>query len=201
MVDGRLDSLAPENGDESHDETDAGKVTDLLYKVSAPSHTDLFEPRSFWRSEDWAFSDDHPHDGLIEDHVLYAGEFDEVNIHLLPHVWRLRVRLDDEERRARLRACGFDFDTASRALIFVGEEHRSTVESFEPTVFAFDRAGFERTPTNEFVSREPRRAVSKEMIPIAEAIARWQVEITYVSDTAALEARLRDAGIDHQIQA
>ena len=173
---------------------------DLLYKVSEPRHGDRFEPRPFWRSDDWAFSDDQPHDGLTQDNVLYAAEFDEVNIHLLPRVWRLRVWLDSPERCRRLRACGFDWQRDTRAVLFVSERDRAEVERFEPTVFAFDRSGFERTPTSEFVSRDARTAVSKETIPIRDALARWRVEIIYVPDTAALEDRLRQAGIDHQIQ-
>jgi hypothetical protein len=175
-------------------------VDDRLYKVSEPGHGDRFQPRPFWRTEDWAFSDDHPHGGLIEDCVLFAGEFDEVNIHLLPPVWRLRVRLDNPERRKSLRGCGFESASGSRAVVFVSERDRAEVERFVPTIFAFDRDGFERTPTDEFISREPRSAVSKETIPIAEALSRWHVEVTYVADAAALEAQLREAGIDHQIQ-
>jgi hypothetical protein len=176
-------------------------VDDLLFKVSEPRFGDRFEPRSFWRTDDWAFSDDHPREGLIEDSVLYAAEFDEVNIHLLPRVWRLRVWLDSKERSRRLRECGFDWRSGARALLFVAENDRADVEGFAPTVFAFKRSGFERTPTNEFISRVAQTAVSKETISIADALARWQVEIRYVPDAAALEEQLRQAGIDHQIQA
>jgi hypothetical protein len=175
-------------------------VDDLLYKVSEPAHDNTFEPRPFWRTADWAFSDDRPHDGLIEDSVLYAAEFDEVNIHLLPRVRRLRVWLDHEERVRRLRACGFDWPGDPKALLFVARTDQRKVEEFAPTVFAFDRAGFHRTPTHEFVSREAQTAISVETIPIADALRRWRVEVIYVPDTAALEHQLRGAGIDHQIQ-
>lgn len=175
-------------------------VDDLLYKVSQPGHGDRFEPRPFWRTEDWAFSDDRPHDGLIEDCVLYAAEFDEVNIHLLPNVWRLRVWLDNPDRARRLRGAGFDWRPDTRAALFVAERDRTDVERFAPTVFAFNRSGFERTPTNEFITRAAQTAVSKETIPIADALTRWHVEVIYVPDAAELEERLRHAGIDHQIQ-
>jgi hypothetical protein len=175
-------------------------VDELLYKVSEPGHGDRFGPRPFWLTDDWDFSDDHPHDGLIEDCVLFAGDFDEVNIHLLPRVWRLRVRLDTQDRCRRLRACGFQWQPDVRAVLFVAESDRAQVEGFAPTIFAFDRSGFERTPTDEFISRDARTAVSKETIPIADALARWHVEIIYLPDAAAVEQRLRQAGIDHQIQ-
>jgi hypothetical protein len=175
-------------------------VTDPLYKVSEPGHGDRFEPRRFWRTDDWAFSDDHPHEGLIEDQVLFAAEFDEVNLHLLPRVRRVRVRLDDPDRSRRVRACGFDWQPGARAVVFVADADRAAVESFAPTVFVFDRSGFERTPTDEFISRQPQTAMSSETIPIAEALARWRLEVIYVDDTVALELQFQRQGIDHQIQ-
>lgn len=175
-------------------------MTDPLYKVSEPRHGDRFEPRLFWRTDDWSFSDDHPHDGLIEDRVLFAAEFDMVNLHLLPRVRRVRVWLDDPERSQRLRACGFDWQPGTRAAVFVAHADRPAVDRFAPTVFVFDRSGFERTPTDEFISREPQTAISSETIPIADALARWQVEVIYVDDTVALELEFQQRGIDHQIQ-
>lgn len=131
-------------------------VTEILYKVSGPSDDWTFEPRRFWRTQDWSFSDDMPRDGLVEDSVLYAGSFDEVNIHLLPPVWRLRVWLDDEARCERLRTLGFCWAEGTWAVIFAAEADRDEIESFSPTVYTFERSGFEQTPTNEFVSRERR---------------------------------------------
>jgi hypothetical protein len=176
-------------------------VTELLYKVSEPRDDWTFEPRRFWRAKDWSFSDDHPRDGLIEDCVLYAGEFDEINIHLLPRVWRLRVWLDDEDRSARLRGLGFSWAARSRAVIFAEEADRDSIESFSPTVFAFERSRFEQTPTNEFVSREPRIAVSAETLALDEARERWRFDLVYVARSDALVEALRSAGVDHQIQA
>jgi len=177
------------------------RVAEPLYKVSEPGHGDTFEPRAFWRSDDFTMSDDRPHDGWLEDRLLYAAEFDQVNIHLLPRVRRLRVWLDSPERCRRLRACGFAWPADARAVLFVADDDRSEVEAFAPTIFSFDRAGFERTPSDEHISREARTAVTSETIPIADALRRWHVEVVYVPDTAALEAQLRGAGIDHQIQA
>ena len=175
-------------------------MTELLYKVSEPRHDRVFEPRAFWRAEDWSFSDDHPHEGLIEDHVLYAAEFDEINIHLLPKVWRLRVWLDDDERCRRLEGLGFSWDAGARAAIFARDADRRAIEAFSPTVFSFDRAGFERTPTNEFVSREPRTAISVETIPFEEARRRWRFDLIYIDDSDALVQALRSGRVDHQIQ-
>ncbi len=175
-------------------------MSELLYKVTEPRDDWTFQPRRFWRAEDWSFSDDHERNDLLEDCVLYAADFDDVNIHLLPQVWRLRVWLDDQERCARLRGLGFSWAAGSRALIFALESDRDSVESFSPTVFAFDRSGFEQTPTNEFVSREPRTAISAETMSFEEAVRRWRFDVVYVTDANALVETLQSAGIDHQIQ-
>lgn len=175
-------------------------MTELLYKVSEPREDWTFEPRRFWRREDWSFSDDQERVGLIEDCVLYAAQFDEINIHLLPKVWRLRVWLDDEDRSARLKRLGFAWRPGSRAIIFALEADRESIESFSPTVYAFERSGFEKTPTDEFISREPRVAVSAETVPFDEARQHWQFDLLYVADSEALVQSFRSAGVDHQIQ-
>jgi hypothetical protein len=176
-------------------------MTEFLYKVSEPRENWAFEPRPFWRAEDWSFSDDQDRDGLTRDSVLYAGEFDEINIHLLPKVWRLRVWLDDEERCARLKDLGFSWSEGSRAVIFALEADRDSIESFRPTIFTFEKSGFEQIPTGEFVSWEPRVAVSSETLSFHAARERWRFDLIYVPDAEALEQSLRSAGVDHQIDA
>lgn len=175
-------------------------MSELLYKVSEPRDDWTFEPRRFWRSEDWSFSDDMPRDGLVEESVLYAGSFDEVNIHLLPPVWRLRVWLDDEATTQRLRTLGVSWAEGSRAVIFAAEVDRDVIESFSPTLYAFERSGFAQTPTNEFISREKRTAISAETLSLKEAKVRWLFDVVYVADPGALVEELQSAGVDHQIQ-
>lgn len=176
-------------------------MTELLYKVSEPREDWTFKPRRFWRTEDWSFSDDQEREGLIEDCVLYAGEFDEINIHLLPKVWRLRVWLDDEDRSGRLNDLGFSWRPGARAIIFALEGDRESIESFTPTIYAFERSGFEKTPTDEFVSREPQIAVSAETVPFEEARQRWKFDLLFIADADALVQSLRSARVDHQIDA
>jgi hypothetical protein len=173
----------------------------LLYKVSAPRDDLIFLPRAFWRSADWSVSDDKPHADLIEDSLLFAGRFDVVNLHLLPNVWRLRVWLDDEARVERLAGLGYHAVSGAKALVFARETDRAVIESFTPTVFAFDPSGFERTPSDEFVSRQPQKALSARTLSLGDAMREWAFEVVYVSDAAELEASLRSAFIDHQIQA
>ena len=175
-------------------------MKEFLYKVSKPRSDLQFEPSRFWRAPDWSFSDDHEREGLVEDCVLFAGEFDDVNIHLLPKVWRLRVWLDDEKRSERLKKLGYSWSPGSRAIIFALESDRDVIESFSPTIISFDRSGFERTPSDEFVSRTPQRAISAETIPFNEAVQRWQFEMVFVKDADSLEQAFRSNHIDHQIQ-
>jgi hypothetical protein len=172
----------------------------FLYKVSAPRDDWTFHPRPFWRTEDWSSSDHEPRDGYIEDHVLYAAGFDEINIHLLPDVWRLRVWLDDVERATRLEDLGYSWPTGSKAVIFALASDRESIESFSPTIFTFEREGFERAPTDEFVSWEPRTAISAETVAFADVRRRWQFALVYVTDADALRHELESARIDHQIQ-
>jgi len=174
--------------------------TDLLYKVASPRPDWTFYPRPFWRLPDWSSSTEDETEGYVEDSVLYVAAFDEVNIHLLPKVWRLRVWLDNPKRSERLRALGYMWAEGSRAVIFAQERDREAVESFSPTVFAFSRDGFESTPSNEFISREPRVALSCETISLREAKDRWSFELVYVDDIKSLAESLRSAGVDHQIQ-
>lgn len=181
-------------------------MAEFLYKVSAPREDLTFVPTRFWRTEDWSSSTGHEREGrfeghvYIEDQVLFAGSFDEVNIHLLPKVRRLRVWLDDETRCERLSKLGYRWSADSTAVIFAGETDRPVIEAFSPTIFTFERDGFERTPSNEFISRVPREATSQESVPFPDAMARWRFDLVYVPDTGALEQALRGAGIDHQIQ-
>ena len=183
-------------------------MTDHLYKVAPPREDWMFQPRRFWRTEDWSSSTDHEREGhvadesaiYIEDQVLYVASFDEVNIHVFPKVWRLRVWLDDDVRTERLRRLGYALRPDARAVIFALEGDREAIEAFSPTVFLFDPDGFERTPSNEFVSREPRTAVSCETMAFDEAHARWRFDLIYVADGEALVESLRSAGVDHQIQ-
>ncbi len=176
-----------------------------LYKVAAPREDLTFHPRPFWRTEDWSRSSDDEADlagidGCVADRVVYAGAFDDVNLHLLPNVWRLRVWLDDDVRAKRLRDLGYAWDDGARAVIFALAGDRGTIESFCPTVYTFDREGFELTPSDEFVSREPQNAVAVEMLTFTDAKARWAFALVYVPDGEALASSLRSAGIDHQIQ-
>jgi hypothetical protein len=173
--------------------------SDLLYKVSAPRSDLTFEPRPFWRNEDWTESSRRPRDGYVEEVVVYAGAFDAVSIHLLPKVWRLRVTLT-AAAQPLMHDLGYVWPTGSRALIFFREEDSDVVWRFRPTVFAFAREGFEPIPSNEFVSRVPVRALGSETLSMSEAIERWAVHLIPVAQPETLVSALTERGIRFSVQ-
>lgn len=174
-------------------------MIDFLYKVSAPRSDWTFEPRPFWRSADWTSSSSRPRDGYIEEAVVYAAGFEEVSIHLLPKIWRLRVRLNDANQ-GLLNELGYVWPAGSRALIFFREEDSGLVWGFQPTIFKFAPEGFEPVPSNEFISRVPQHALGSETLSLHEALDRWRVQLIPVGDTEELTSRLTERDIRFSIQ-
>lgn len=171
-------------------------MTARLYKVSAPrvDKDMLFYPSTFWHTLDWESSTTRHREGYIKDEVLYAGDFEEVNIHLFPRVRTVRVRSVDADI-SKLRDPGFRCTPRKSAWIFLHHSRRDEVDSFHPTVFTFRVDGFIRVRNGEYISREPQEAVSAETISIAEAIKRWNVEACYVDDLDGLTERLEKDGV------
>lgn len=165
-----------------------------LYKVSAPRADMTFHPSKFWHSADWESSTTNPRAGYIEDSVLYAGDFDEVNIHLFPRVRTVRVRAIDADA-ARLRTLGLECHPEKTACIFVERSRQKEVEGFCPTVFKFDPNGFTRVRKGEYVSWQPQQAISCETVRLPEALERWNIQACYVEDLNTLIATLSAAGL------
>ena len=166
----------------------------MLYKVSHPNQDMTFTPKKFWRTENWKSSSPRPKEGYVCDEVLYVGGFNEINIHLLPKVRRIRIWLTADHIDL-LRSTSLHFDRAKEALIITEETNRISVESFSPTVFTFNEEGFEYIPSNEYIARSPKTAVHKETITMSEAIARWNIELVYVDDLDAVISELRSLNI------
>ncbi|MEZ4673192.1 MAG: hypothetical protein R2932_02975 [Caldilineaceae bacterium] len=99
-----------------------------------------------------------------------------------------------------MRSLGYAWAPAAPAVIFALQSDRDRIEAFTPTIYTFEKAAFEQTPSNEFVAQTPQSALSAETIPFAEAIRRWQFELIYIEDAEVLAQALRANGIDHQIQ-
>jgi hypothetical protein len=154
----------------------------------------VFYPSKFWHTADWESSSSRPRDGYIEDTVLYAGDFDEVNIHLHPRVRTVRVCAVDAGV-TRLQSLGMTGRDGVTAHIFVPRSRMDEVESFRPTVFAFEPQGFTNVRRGEYVSWQPQTAISVETIPMQIARARWNLEVCYVDDLDPVIRTLSNAGI------
>ena len=169
-------------------------MTTYLYKVSAPRTDKLFYPSPFWHTPDWESSTTRHREGYIKDDVLFAGDFDEVTIHLFPRVRTVRVRSVDADVSA-LSDLGVRCTPEKSAYVFVHHSRRQDVEAFHPTIFKFREDGFVRVRKGEYISWRPQQAVSAETISMAEALNRWNVEACYVDDLDTLIERLNQDGI------
>ena len=154
----------------------------------------MFYPATFWHTPDWESSTPRHREGYLSDEVLYAGDFDEVNIHLFPRGRTLRVRSMDADT-STLRELGLRCAPGKAAYIFVHQSCRQEVESFHPTVFKFRSSGFVRVRRGEYVSRRPQRAISAETIPMSKAIEAWNIQACYVDDLDIVVERLRRESI------
>ena len=174
-------------------------MSEYLYKVSAPRAEVTFFPSTFWHTADWESSTTRYRKGYIEDRVLYVGDFDEINIHLLPRVRTVRVRAEDADFSV-LYECGVECSPDKTAYIFAPSSRKKEVESFHPTIFKFDARGFKRVRKGEFVSWKPQKAISYETISIDEAVKRWNIQIHYTNDLDALIANITQNKIYHDVQ-
>jgi hypothetical protein len=165
-----------------------------LYKVSQPRDDLMFYPSVFWHTPDWESSTTRAKEGYIRDTVLYAGDFDEVNIHLFPRVRTIRVRARDAGHSV-LQALRLPCLPGKSAYIFCSASRQSEVEIFKPTIYKFDRRGFTKVRNGEYVSWAPQKAISQETVMISKAIIRWNIQACYVRDIDRLIAALTQADI------
>jgi RimJ/RimL family protein N-acetyltransferase/GNAT superfamily N-acetyltransferase len=170
-----------------------------IYKVSAPRKNLTFEPSVFYRTVDFKSSSTRPKPGYIPDTLLYAGDEREISIHLFPDIDRLRVWLDDENRQ-RLTTLGFATEPGKQVAIFVNETDQPQIPDFKPTVYRFEATAFERTPSNEFVSRKPVKAIGVEQFTMPVVLQRWKIQMVAVPDVHECEKRLQEAGIECAMQ-
>ncbi len=171
----------------------------MLYKVSRARTDNIFEPSKFWRSPDWSVSLKVPHESFILEEVLYAGDFHDVNLYLLPNVPRLRIWLSDRVIED-LKKLDIIVENRYTALIIARISDWETIEGFYPTINYFDEAGFELTPSQEYIARTPQTAIKVETISIFEAIDRWNIELYFVEDYDALKLNLNRIGIAYSEQ-
>ena len=170
-----------------------------LYKVSAPRASLVFNPTRFYRTEDFRSSSRRPKPGYIPDCLLYAGDFEEISIHLFPKIHRIRVR-NSEESRVKLSILGFETDASKRCYIFVNREDETQIVEFEANVYIFEDRHFRKTPSNEYISREPVEAVGSESYSMSEILRRWSIQLIPVDSVRALSRIFADAGVVYSYQ-
>ena len=157
----------------------------FLYKVTEPRENLLFEPTTFYRTEDFSSSSPNRKPGYIEDRLLYVGNFDEISIHLLPKVYRIRVRNTDESR-AGVSSLGFQPDPDKTCYIFIHRQDQQQIMAFQPTIYVFESRHFTKTPSNEYISRDPVTAIGTKSYTMPEILQKWSIQLIPVESIPEL---------------
>ena len=171
----------------------------LLYKVTAPRKSMVFNPTRFYRTSDFRSSSTRAKPGYISDCLLYAGAFDEISIHLLPRIHRIRVK-NSEAARRKLLCLGIETDSDKKCYIFVNKEDERRIMEFEANVYVFEDRHFTKTPSNEYISREPVEAIGSESYGMPEILRRWCIRLISVDSVPELSRIFSDAGVDYSYQ-
>ena len=166
----------------------------MLYKVSSPRSKMTILPSTFWHTPDWESSTTRARPGYIKDTVLYAGDFDEVNIHLLPKIRRMRF-WRSLEVLGFLAEFSLIYPDTAKAVMVADSCNMDQVASFRPTIYTFDSAGFRHVRNGEFISRNPQTALDTETIPFIEAMKRWQFQVFYTTQYEDIAERARSLEI------
>ena len=170
-----------------------------LYKVTAPRKSRVFNPTKFYRTQDFWSSSPRPKPGYICDCLVYAGDFDEISIHLLPKIHRIRVR-NSEAARRKLLCLGIETDPDKKCYIFVNTEDKRQIIEFVANVYIFEDRHFTKTPSNEYISREPVEAIGSEVYAMPEILRLWGIQLITVDSVPDLSRILTDAGVVYSYQ-
>lgn len=171
----------------------------LLYKVTAPRKSKLFNPTRFYRTPDFRSSSTNPKPGYITDCLLYVGDFEEISIHLFPKIHRIRVR-NAEASKLKLVSLGFETDPSKKFYIFAHRKDQRQIMEFEATVYAFEGSHFMKTPSNEYISRHPVEAISSESYTMSEILRRWCIQLILAASVPKLSDIFSDTGIIYSYQ-
>lgn len=171
----------------------------LLYKVTAPRKSKLFNPTRFYRTPDFRSSSTNPKPGYITDCLLYVGDFEEISIHLFPKIHRIRVK-NTKASRLKLASLGFETDPSKKCYIFAHRKDQGQIMEFEATVYAFEDNHFMKTPSNEYISRHPVEAISSESYTMSEILQRWCIQLILVASVPKLSDIFSDSSIIYSYQ-
>jgi len=174
-------------------------MAQFLYKVTAPRAAVLFQPSTFYRTADFKSSSRNPKPGYEKDRLLYVGDREEISIHLFPKIDRIRVR-KSQKTRSKLRSLGFAVSPQKRCYIFIHREDEKKVMEFEPTLYIFEAGEFTKTPSNEYISREPVTAIGTESYTMSEILVKWSIQLIHVDSVPTLEKNLKSSEIRFSYQ-
>ena len=165
-----------------------------LFKVTAQRKSRVFNPTKFYRTQDFRSSSPRPKPGYICDCLVYAGDFEEISIHLFPKIHRIRVRNSEPSRR-KLLNLGIETDPGKRCFIFVNKGDETQIMEFVANVYVFEDRHFTKTPSNEYISRKPVEAVGTESYAMTEILGRWGIQLITIDSVPDLSRILTDAGV------
>ena len=165
-----------------------------LYKVAPPKSDYTFFPSTFWHTPDWESSTTNPRSGYIEDKVLFAGTLDEISIHLFPRVGVIRVRSADAAGEVMYSIYKKCLSNIS-AYIFTNDSNRKQIELFQPTVYSFEKEGFENIRNGEYIARSPRKASSSKTLHLLDILAERRIQVCYVKDVQYIKTALTNHNI------
>ena len=174
-------------------------IPEYLFKVSAPKENQIFYPKKFWRSFDWTKSSSKPQENMICEELLYAGEFYEIAVHLLPSVLRVMIPLS-EHNLEKMKSWNISYGDNLKSVIFTEVSNRSKIEVFTPTVHTFSSENFCKTESGEFVSSFPQTVISHETWSMPDAIVKWKTQIIYVDELDSIFSKIRSLDLDVSIQ-
>ena len=152
----------------------------LLYKVHPPKKDLLFYPSTFYRNANFKSSSNNSKEGFLKDNLLYVGDIDEINIHLFPKCRRLRVVVNNNNI-GFLHNIGVFPEKDIKAVIWCNAIKEEILE-FKATVYKFDSKHFEKTESNEYISRIPVAAIGFEEYDMQTIISNWKLNVLFTSN-------------------
>ncbi|OFZ37152.1 MAG: hypothetical protein A2504_00590 [Bdellovibrionales bacterium RIFOXYD12_FULL_39_22] len=171
-----------------------------LYKVTPLRDSLIFYPSVFYRTDDFMSSATKPQPGYVEDKLLYAGEFHDISIHLLPlETYRIQIQ-KHLDNYAKLSVLGFKFNSNRKSVIFININDYQKIIEFQPTVYTFDKKFFLKTPSSEYVANVPVEAIKYETYTMPHALDKWNVELITVPSVIELHDKLIESKVSFVAQ-
>ncbi len=82
----------------------------------------------------------------------------------------------------------------------MNREDETRIAEFEANVYVFEVRHFTKTPSNEYISREPVEAIGSESYTMQEILRRWRIQLIPVDSVPELSGFLTDASVVYSYQ-